>query len=99
MAHEKLVEADKLRISRESVRKIMIEAGVWKPRRKKKEQVHQMRERRACFGELVQIDGSDHTGFEARGERCTLFVFIDDDTGRLQELWFVEEDTFFAYCE
>ena len=58
-----------------------------------------MRERRACFGELVQIDGSDHTGFEARGERCTLLVFIDDATGRLLELWFVEEETFFAYCE
>jgi len=99
LAHEKLVEADKIRISRESVRKIMIEEGLWKPRRKKKEQVHQMRERRACFGELVQIDGSDHAWFEARGERCTLLVFIDDATGKLVQLWFVEEETFFAYCE
>lgn len=99
LAHEKLVEADKIRISRESVRKIMIEEGLWTPRRKKKEQVHQMRERRACFGELVQIDGSDHAWFEGRGERCTLLVFIDDATGKLVQLWFVEEETFFAYCE
>jgi len=99
LAHEKLVEADKIRISRESVRKIMIEEGMWKPRRKKKGQVHQMRERRACFGELVQIDGSDHAWFEARGKRCTLLVFIDDATGKLAELWFVEQETFFAYCE
>lgn len=99
LAHEKLVEADQIRISRESVRKIMIEEGLWKPRRKKKEQVHQMRERRACFGELVQIDGSDHAWFEARGERCTLLVFIDDATGKLLELWFVDEETFFGYCE
>lgn len=98
LAHEKLVEAHQMQISRESVRKIMIEEGMWKPRRKKKEQVHQMRERRACFGELVQIDGSDHAWFEERGERCTLLVFIDDATGKLVELWFVEEETFFAYC-
>lgn len=99
LAHEKLMEADQIRISRESVRKIMIEEGIWKPRRKKKEQVHQMRERRACFGELVQIDGSEHAWFEERGERCTLLVFIDDATGKLVALWFVVDETFFAYCE
>jgi len=98
LAHEKLVEAEQLQISRESVRKLMIEEGLWKPRRKKKEQVHQMRERRACFGELVQIDGSDHAWFEERGERCTLLVFIDDATGQLVELLFVPEETFFGYC-
>ncbi|MGZ9234816.1 MAG: ISNCY family transposase [Anaerolineales bacterium] len=98
LAHEKLVEAEQIQISRESVRKLMIEEGLWKPRRKKKEEVHPMRERRACFGELIQIDGSDHAWFEERGERCTLLVFIDDATGQLVELWFVEEETFFAYC-
>jgi len=99
LAHEKLVEVHQMQISRESVRKIMIEEGMWKPRRKKKEQVHQMRERRACFGELVQIDGSDHAWFEERGERCTLLVFIDDATGNLVALRFVGDETFFAYCE
>jgi transposase len=99
LAHEKLAEVHKIRISRESVRKIMIEEGLWKPRRKKKAEVHQMRERRACFGELVQIDGSNHAWFEERGERCTLLVFIDDATGQIVELWFVPDETFFAYCE
>src|SRR5512139_2249652 len=98
LAHEKIVEVHKIRISRESVRKIMVAEGVWKVRRKKKEAVHQMRERRACYGELVQIDGSDHAWFEERGERCTLLVFIDDATGRLVELLFVPDETFFAYC-
>src|SRR3989304_3764932 len=77
----------------------MIEEGMWKPRRAKTPPVHQLRERRACFGELIQIDGSDHAWFEERGERCTLLVFIDDATGKLVELWFVPEETFFAYCE
>jgi len=99
LAHEKLTEIHKVDISRESVRKLMIAEGLWKPRRAKKGAVHQMRERRACFGELVQIDGSDHAWFEERGERCTLLVYIDDATGKLLELWFVPDETFFAYCE
>jgi hypothetical protein len=99
LAHEKLLEIHKVQLSRESVRKLMITEGVWKPRRAKKSAVHQMRERRACLGELVQIDGSDHAWFEERGERCTLLVFIDDATGKLQELLFVHDETFFAYCE
>lgn len=99
LAHEKLQEIDHVPISRESVRKLMIEEGLWKPKRRKKEVVHQMRERRACFGELVQIDGSDHAWFEERGERCTLLVFIDDATGQLLELRFVTDESFFAYGE
>lgn len=99
LAHEKLVEVHRLPLSRESVRKLMIAEEIWKPRRAKKPAVHQLRERRACLGELIQIDGSDHAWFEERGERCTLLVFIDDATGKLGELWFVPEETFFAYAE
>jgi hypothetical protein len=99
LAHEKLTEVHKLQVSRESVRRIMIEERIWKPKRAKQPAVHQMRERRACIGELVQIDGSDHAWFEERGAKCTLLVFIDDATGQLMELWFVPEETFFAYCE
>jgi transposase len=99
LAHEKIVEVHRIEISRESVRKIMIAEELWKARRAKKGVVHQMRERRACFGELIQIDGSDHAWFEERGERCTLLVFIDDATGQLVELCFVPDETFFGYCE
>jgi transposase len=99
LAHEKLTEVHRLALSRESVRRIMIEEGLWKPKRAKKPSAHQLRERRACFGELVQIDGSDHDWFEGRGPRCTLLVYIDDATGQLLELWFVPAETFFAYCE
>ena len=58
-----------------------------------------MRERRACRGELVQIDGSDHAWFEGRGAKCTLLVYIDDATGQLLELCFVPDETTFAYFE
>jgi hypothetical protein len=77
----------------------MIAEGMWKPKRAKQPSTHQMRERRACFGELIQIDGSDHNWFEERGEKCTLLVYIDDATGQLMELWFVPDETTFAYFE
>lgn len=99
LATEKLLELHGIKISDESVRKIMIAEGLWKHRRKRKLRVFQMRERRACFGELVQIDGSDYHWFEERGPRCTLLVFVDDATGRLVELWFVSHESFFGYCE
>ena len=99
LAHEKLTEKHALKISRESVRKLMIAEGLWKPKKLKAPPVHQMRERRACFGELVQIDGSPHAWFEDRGPRCTLLVFIDDATGQLGALHFVPQETFFGYCQ
>jgi transposase len=99
LAHEKLVELHGLKLSDESVRRLMIAEGVWKAKRAKKPSAHQMRERRACFGELVQIDGSEHAWFEDRGPKCTLLVYIDDATGQLLELWFVPTESFFGYCE
>jgi transposase len=99
LAHEKLVEKEKLKLSDESVRQLMIAEDLWKARKAKKETVHQLRERRACFGELVQIDGSPHDWFEGRADPCVLLVFIDDATGKLVQLLFVESESFFSYCQ
>lgn len=99
LAHEKLTEVHGLKLSDESVRRLMIAEGLWKPKKGKQPSTHPLRERRACFGELVQIDGSDHAWFEERGPKCTLLVYIDDATGQLLELWFVPDETYFAYCE
>jgi transposase len=99
LAHEKLVEREKLKLSDESVRQLMITEELWKPRKVKQVVVHQLRERRACFGELVQIDGSPHDWFEGRAEACVLLVFIDDATGKLVQLLFVESESFFSYCQ
>ena len=59
--------------------------------------IHQLRERRARLGELVQIDGSPHDWFEGRAPKCTLLVFVDDATSRLMYLQFVEAETTFNY--
>jgi len=99
LACEKLGELHQLHLSVGSVRKIMIEEGLWKPRRARKVVAHQMRERRACVGEMVQIDGSPFDWFEGRAAACTLLVFIDDATGQLGELMFVKSESFFSYCQ
>jgi len=97
LAHEKISEDHGLQLSVESVRKIMITEGIWKPRKVKRKAVHQLRPRRACRGELVQIDGSPHAWFEERGSKCSLLVYIDDATGQLMELYFAPSETTFSY--
>ena len=97
LAAEKLREQDGLRLSRESVRRLMTSLGLWQPRRARRAVVHGLRERRARGGELVQIDGSPHDWFEGRAPRATLLVFVDDATGRLMHLSFAEAETTFNY--
>ncbi|MFS8981030.1 ISNCY family transposase [Cupriavidus necator] len=97
LACEKLRERHGIEISPACVRRIMIDAGFWVPRRQRPPKVHQPRNRRACLGELVQIDGSDHAWFEDRAPACTLLVFVDDATGRLMQLLFVPSESTQAY--
>ena len=97
LACEKLAELHDVRLSVESTRQLMIKAGHWRPRKGGTVCAHPMRERRARFGEMIQIDGSPHDWFEGRGEYCTLLVFIDDATGRLTQLRFAPTETTLGY--
>ena len=74
LAHEKLVELDGLKLGLESVRKIMIEEGLWKAKKARQLEANQVRERRVCRGELEQMDGTDNDWFEGCSERCTLVL-------------------------
>lgn len=62
-------------------------------RGRQRRQFHPPRLRRERFGELVQIDGSEHRWFEDRADPCTLLVFIDDATGRLMQLRFAVSES------
>jgi Homeodomain-like domain len=97
LACEKLRERHGIDLAKETVRRIMIDAGFWVPCRQRPPQIHQPRNRRSCLGELVQIDGSDHAWFEDRAPACTLLVFVDDATGRLLQLLFVPTESTLAY--
>ncbi|MCK4155167.1 ISNCY family transposase [Ralstonia pseudosolanacearum] len=97
LACEKLRERHGIDLAKETVRRIMIDAGFWVPRKLRPPKVHQPRNRRACLDELVQIDGSDHAWFEDRAPACTLLVYVDDATGRLMQLLFVPTESTQAY--
>ena len=98
LASEALLERHGVEVSRETLRKWMVEAGLWLSR-KQRRTFHQPRLRRESYGELVQIDGSEHRWFENRGEPCTLLVFIDDATSRLMQLRFVPSESTESYFE
>ena len=98
-ACEKLREKHNIKISKETIRKLMIKEGFWKDRKHKHVIVHQRRSRRSRFGSLIQIDGSYHNWFENRAEKCCLIVFIDDATSKITTARFCENETTNDYLD
>jgi transposase len=96
---EKLEIQKGICLSKETVRRMMIEAGVWEAKTKKTEEHHFSRPRRKSRGELVQIDGSKHAWLEERGSKATLLVFVDDASSEILAAEFVPEECFFSYGE
>ena len=91
-ACEKLAERNGVNASRETVRKWMVQEGLWKAKRRRVSH-RQWRPRRACRGELVQMDTSIHDWFEGRGESAVLIAMIDDATSRLYARFFQTDST------
>ena len=92
LAAEHLADDDGIGVSRETVRGWMLELGRHEHQRKKRPH-RQRRERRACLGELVQMDTSDHDWLEGRGPACVLIAMIDDATGRKLLRFFPADST------
>jgi hypothetical protein len=94
MAEQLLKE--KLVVDHETLRRWLLVAGKRTVRRRK--QPHrQWRERKPCFGAMVQLDGSHHDWFEGRGPKCVLMVMVDDATNRMRARFFAEETTRASY--
>jgi transposase len=83
LASEYLAKKHSMKVSKETVRKWMRGAGLWRARRQKVADIHVWRVRRERFGELVQWDTSTHDWLEGRGERIYLIKMIDDASSRL----------------
>lgn len=96
LASEKLALEHGLEIDHETLRRAMIAAGHWQATKQRRKR-HLPRERRPCFGELIQIDGSHHAWFESRGPRCVLLVAIDDATSNIVGLRFEQQETTVGY--
>lgn len=99
LAREKLAENHGIVLGKETLRRLMIKTGLWVPRKQRAPKIQQPRYRRACCGELFQIDGCDHHWFENCAPACTALVYVDDATSRLMQLRFVKSESTFTYFE
>src|SRR6202453_2199573 len=99
LAAEKLADRHQIVLSKETVRRLQVSAGLWIPRRLRPPKIQQPRARRACLGELIQIDGCEHRWFEDRALMCTAIVYVDDATSRLMVVRFAGTESTFAYFE
>jgi hypothetical protein len=92
LAAEKLLEGHELPVGRETLRQWLLAAGLWTPKRRR-DRHRSRRQRKACFGEMVQADGSEHDWLEGRGPRMVLVGMIDDATSRVVARFYPAETT------
>jgi hypothetical protein len=95
---EKLEEIYKVKISKETVRKILTDEGLWDIKQRKVT-YRSRRERKSMIGMMVQLDGSNHNWFEGRAKKCTVLVFIDDATSKILWLEFVPSESLRAVMQ
>lgn len=88
-ASEKLAEQD-LHVSADTLRRWLLAEGLWQPRRQR-DPHRRRRPRRACFGELLQMDTSIHDWLEGRGEPMVLVTLIDDATNWVEAGFYAGE--------
>ena len=92
---EQLLKA-RLVVNHETLRRWRIATGKHQVKQRK-QQHRDWRERKPCFGEMVQMDGSHHDWFEGRRAKCVLMVMVDDATNRMYCQFFEEETTRASY--
>jgi len=92
LAAEKLAQCHDLEVSRETLRKWMIAEGLWEPKGRKAYH-REFRQRKACYGEMIQIDTSIHDWFEGRGQEAVLICLIDDATSRVFMRFYATDST------
>jgi transposase len=95
LAAEHLAEEDGLLLDAETLRRWMLEAGLWSRTRGRKRSHRQRRPRREHFGELVQLDGSFHAWLEERGAHGCLMNMVDDATSKTQS-YLGQQETIWA---
>ena len=95
LAAEKLCQQG-MEIDHETLRRWLMEKGLWTVKRKRQKH-RSWRERKECFGQMVQMDGSHHDWFEGRRGKAVLMVMVDDATNRTVARFFEQETTRAAY--
>jgi len=91
-ASEKLDNLHGIKRDPKTIRQIMIDEGLWIPRKRKKPDYHSFRPRKEHYGEMEQFDGSYEHWFEDRAPSCCLLASIDDATGRVTQAQFEHDE-------
>ncbi len=94
---ELLAEREGLTLSHPTIHRILREAGLRSPRRRRPPRHRRRRERMPQAGLLVQLDGSTHTWLDHRGPRLTLIAAIDDATGEVLAATFRDQEDAHGY--
>lgn len=92
LACEKLSELHSINRDVTTIKQIMIDEDLWKPRKKKQSEHRSWRQRRSCFGEMQQFDGSYEYWFEDRAPKCCLLASIDDATSTVTHAQFGQNE-------
>jgi transposase len=92
LACEKLASEHELSVCPDTLTALLKSRGLWE-RKRRRGRHRKRRERRACFGSMVQKDGSHHDWFEGRAPKCVLMVMIDDATSRVLARFYPAETT------
>ena len=90
---EKLKEQEKIKLSREKVRRVLRANGISSPKRRRGIKHRSRRERRASEGMMLQVDGSPHDWLQGRGSRLCLIGAIDDATSKVMGAFFAPADS------
>jgi len=94
---EKLCEVEGLTLSREVLRRLLRQAGIGSPRKRRAPAHRQRRLPSARQGELIQLDGSSHDWLEGRGPRLTALGLQDDATGKILAAQFFPSESAAGY--
>jgi transposase len=93
LAAEHLASEDGQRVDAETLRRWMLEEGLWSRERRRRRH-RRRRERKEHFGEMLQMDGSFHRWLEERGPQGCLMDLVDDATnttlarlGKEETIW------------
>jgi transposase InsO family protein len=93
LACEMLQERHGIQLHKETIRRLMIAAQLWHPRKKRPK--HRFwRQPREHFGTMQQLDGSEHAWLEGRAPRCWLIKFVDDATKEITHAEFATSESF-----
>ena len=100
---EKLKEQEKIKLSREKIRRVLRANGIGSPKRRRGIKHRSRRERRASEGMMLQVDGSPHDWLQGRGSRLCLIGAIDDATSKVMGAFFAPAESswgyFHLFCE